>query len=133
MAASPNGKLFTLFSEDGRLKVVSADFQKTLAEIDTGISAPLSQMEWCGVDSIVLHWPGTVWVVGPAGDWIKYSYNGAVHLAPEADGLRIFSSEACEYLQRVPKATEDVFKIGSTSPGSILYDARDLYEVCLTK
>jgi hypothetical protein len=99
-----------------------------LAEIATTMSVPPLQMEWCGNDSVVLHWEHTVWVVGPAGDWIKYSYDGTVHLVSEPDGLRIFSSGSCDFLQRVPQSLESVFKIGSTAPVAILYDAKDLYD-----
>ncbi|KND02893.1 tethering complex subunit VPS16 [Spizellomyces punctatus DAOM BR117] len=128
MSVSPNGKFLALFTTDGRLWVVSTDFQKNLAEFSTNSSTPPVQMTWCGTDAVVLHWPDTVLMVGPFGDWIKYSYEGIVHLVPEVDGVRIISDERCEFLQRVPTAIEDIFKIGSTAPGAILFDALEHFE-----
>jgi hypothetical protein len=128
MAVSPNGQLLSLFCKDGKLKVLSIDFQTKLAEIATTMTLPPLQMEWCGNDSVVLHWEDTVWVVGPAGDWIKYSYDGTVYLISEPDGLRIISSGGCDFLQRVPLSVEAVFRIGSTAPAAILFDAKDLYD-----
>ncbi|KAI8809803.1 Vps16, N-terminal region-domain-containing protein [Cladochytrium replicatum] len=136
MAVSPNGKVLALFTADGRLWVVSSDFQKELAEFSTGSATPPLQMTWfvtsekciCAEDSVVMHWEDTLLMVGPFGDWIKYSYDGVVSMVPEVDGVRIISSDKCEFLQKVPDACEKVFKIGSTDPGAILYDAFELFE-----
>ncbi|KAI8911364.1 Vps16, N-terminal region-domain-containing protein [Powellomyces hirtus] len=128
MSVSPNGKFLALFTADGRLWVLSTDFQNKLAEFSTSSDSPPIQMTWCGIDSVVLHWPDTVLMVGPFGDWIKYSFDGTVHLVSELDGVRIISTDKCEFLQRVPSATEAIFKIGSTSPGAVLYDAFEHFE-----
>src|SRR3954451_21195770 len=56
----------------------------------------------CGTDSVVLYWDKLVLMVGPFGDWIKYSYDDAIYLVPEIDGVRIISSDKCEFLQKVP-------------------------------
>ncbi|TPX34404.1 hypothetical protein SmJEL517_g02979 [Synchytrium microbalum] len=128
ISASPNGKYLALFTADGRLWVVSSDFQKSLAEFSTNSNVPPLQMTWCGTDSVVLHWPDTLLVVGPFGDWIKYTYDGVVHMVTEIDGVRIITSDKCEFLQRVPTTTEDVFKIGSTKPGAVLFDAMEHFE-----
>ncbi|KAJ3016348.1 hypothetical protein HKX48_004067 [Thoreauomyces humboldtii] len=117
MSVSPNGKFLALFTADGRLWVVSTDFQNNLAEFATSSSTPPVQMTWCGTDSVVLHWPDTVLMVGPFGDWIKYSFEGIVQLVPEVDGVRIITT-----------ATEAVFKIGSTAPGAVLFDAFEHFE-----
>jgi hypothetical protein len=41
-------------------------------------------------------------MVGPFGDYIKYSYDDAIYLIPEIDGVRVISSDKCEFLQKVP-------------------------------
>ncbi|KAJ1549328.1 hypothetical protein HK096_000121, partial [Nowakowskiella sp. JEL0078] len=128
ISVAPSGKVLALFTADGRLWVVSSDFQKNFAEFSTNSTTPPLQMTWCGVDSVVLHWEDTVLMVGPFGDWIKYSYEGVVNMVPEVDGVRIITFEKCELLQRVPDACEKVFKIGSTSPGAILFDALEHFE-----
>jgi hypothetical protein len=90
IALSPNGKLIGLFNTVvGKLFVYSSDFQRSLAEISINSTSKPLQMEWCGADSIVLCWESSILVVGPLGDWLKYSYPGRVHLTSEVDGLRM--------------------------------------------
>ncbi|KAH9267559.1 hypothetical protein BASA84_000611 [Batrachochytrium salamandrivorans] len=128
MAVSPNAKFLALFTGDGRLWVVSSDFQTNLAEFRTNSSVPPAQMTWCGNDSVLLHWEDTILMVGPSGDWIKYAHEGVVHIVNEIDSARIISNVSCELLERVPVSTEGIFRIGSTTPGAILFDAREHFE-----
>lgn len=80
--------------------------------------------------------PGTVVVfidtmlvmVGPFGDFVKYPYSTTLHMVSEYDGVRIITNHECEFLQRVPESTEDIFKIGSVSSTAMLYDAAEAYE-----
>ncbi|KAJ3100662.1 hypothetical protein HDU97_002005 [Phlyctochytrium planicorne] len=132
---SPDGKFLALFSSDGRLSVVSTDFQRNLAEFSTGSKTPPLSVAWCGSDAVVLHWKDTILVVGPFGDWIKYTVDGEVQLRSEIDGVRIVSKSTHSFLQRVPilkfcnlDAVEQIFKVGSTSAGAILFDAFDSFE-----
>jgi hypothetical protein len=96
-----------------------------------------------------MYWDKIVLMIGPFGDWIKFSYDDPIFLSSEIDGVRITSNDKCELLQKVPgkakivwgkrkstqrscfiiAATEDIFKIGSTSPAAMLFDALDHYEV----
>ncbi|PKK73317.1 vacuolar protein sorting-associated protein 16 [Rhizophagus irregularis] len=128
MAVSPNGKFLALFTSDGKLWVVSTDFQKNLSEFATKSQVPPQQLIWCGTDSVVLYWDKIVLMVGPFGDYIKYSYDDAIYLIPEIDGVRVISSDKCEFLQKVPNVTEEIFKIGSTAPAAMLFDALDHFE-----
>lgn len=50
----------------------------------------------------MLYWDKIVLMVGPFGDWIKFSYEGPIFLISEVDGVRIMSADKCEMLQRVP-------------------------------
>ncbi|KAF9570847.1 hypothetical protein EC968_001335 [Mortierella alpina] len=128
MSVSPDGKFLALFTSEGKLWVVSTDFQKNLSEFATRSQVPPRQLVWCGTDSVVLYWDKIVLMVGPYGDWIKYTYDDAIFLIPEIDGVRVISSEKCEFLQKVPDVTENIFKIGSTAPAAMLYDALDHFE-----
>ncbi|RUS27514.1 Vps16, N-terminal region-domain-containing protein [Jimgerdemannia flammicorona] len=137
MAVSPNGKFLALFTTEGKILVVSTDFQKNLSEFGTKSKIPPQQLVWCGTDSVILYWDTqlkpelsqrVVLMVGPFGDWIKYSYDDAIYLIPEVDGARIMSADKCEFLQKVPNQTEEIFKSGSTSPAALLYDALDHFE-----
>ncbi|KAI8327280.1 Vps16, C-terminal region-domain-containing protein [Choanephora cucurbitarum] len=120
--------ILALFTSDGKLWVVSTDFQKNLSEYATKSKIAPQQLVWCGTDSVILYWDKIVLMVGPFGDWIKYTYDDPIFLASEIDGARIISNDKCELLQKVPTSTENIFKIGSTEPPAMLFDALDHYE-----
>lgn len=67
-------------------------------------------------------------MVGPKNRSIQYDYEESLVLVPECDGVRIISNSYTEFLQLVPDSTVSVFKIGSTSPAAMLYDALDHHE-----
>jgi hypothetical protein len=46
MAVSPNGKFLALFTSEGKLWVVSTDFQKSLSEFETKSMIPPLQLAW---------------------------------------------------------------------------------------
>lgn len=56
----------------------------------------------CGTDSVVMYWDKVVLMIGPFGDWIKFSYDDPIFLSSEIDGVRITSNDKCELLQKVP-------------------------------
>jgi len=85
-------------------------------------------MAWCGMDSVLLYWDEDLMMVGPVGDPVHYFYDEPIILIPECDGVRILSNTNLEFLQRVPDSTESIFKIGSTSPAALLYDALDHFD-----
>ncbi|CUS14045.1 unnamed protein product [Tuber aestivum] len=130
ISVSPNGKYVTLCSVEGKVWVIRSDFQEKLSEYDTGTGGEElpRAVEWCGNDSVVLAWDEEVHMIGPRGSVLKHYYDNFVHLAPEIDGIRIITTEKCEFLQKVPDGTEDIFKIGATAPASILLDAVDQLE-----
>ncbi|KAJ1980367.1 Vacuolar protein [Dimargaris verticillata] len=130
MSVSPNGKFLALYVDDGRIWVVSSDFQKSLSEyrLDSSEALSLQQLVWCGTDAVCASLGRTMVLVGPFGDSLQFTYPGAVHLVQEIDGVRVFSDDRCEFFHKVPEATEDVFKIGSTSSAAMLYDAYEYYE-----
>jgi hypothetical protein len=74
-------------------------FLETTSFVDKVI---VEQMVWCGTDSVVLYWDKILLMVGPYGDWIKYTYEEPIYLIPECDGVRIISNQKCEFLQKVP-------------------------------
>ncbi|CAI9287848.1 unnamed protein product [Lactuca saligna] len=88
----------------------------------------LEQLFWCGMDSVLLYWHDMLMMVGLYGDLIRYLYDEPIILIPECDGARILSNLNMEFLQRVPSSTESIFKIGSTEPTTLLYDALDHFD-----
>ena len=125
LTVSPTGKNVAAFSESGQLWVFSTDFMSTPLEFNTRSKVPPQQMVWCGIECVTCYWDSVLLVVGPYGDWIKYNYeaDSELILVTEIDGLRIISSKVNEFLQRVPSKTEAIFRIGSTHPAAMLYDA----------
>lgn len=128
MVVSRNGKLLALFTHDGRLLVVSTDFSKIIFEYNCESALPPEQLAWCGMDSVLLYWDDMLLMVGPYGDPVRYIYDEPIVLIPECDGVRILSNTIMEFLQRVPDSTVSIFKIGSTSPAALLYDALDHFD-----
>ena len=75
LSPSPNGKSLALLTSSGTLWVVSADFQRSLAEFDTrsvaGGEDEVRQVEWCGNDAVLVTWETTAVLVGPFGDTLQ--------------------------------------------------------------
>ncbi|KAL9081601.1 MAG: hypothetical protein Q9159_007217 [Coniocarpon cinnabarinum] len=128
MSVSPNGRFVALYTDDGKVWVVSGDFQEKLSEYDTKARTVPKDMQWCGSDAVVLAWEDEVHLVGPSGASSKYYYDVWVHLIADVDGIRIFTNDVCEFLQRVPDVSEDTFNIGSTAPPAVLLDAIEQFE-----
>jgi hypothetical protein len=49
-------------------------------------------------------------------------------LVSEVDGLRIIGNSSAQLLRRVADCLVDIFRIGATSPGATLLDARTLFD-----
>ena len=122
LRVSPNRQFLAIFTTTGKLLVVTMDFSRIISDFDTKSSAPPEQLAWCGDDSVVLYWAEILLMVGPHGDWIKYSYEIPAKLTSEIDGLRVITSERHEFIFRVPHALVDACSIGSTTPAAMLRD-----------
>ncbi|EME47796.1 hypothetical protein DOTSEDRAFT_78000 [Dothistroma septosporum NZE10] len=127
---SPNGKFIALYTDDGKVWVISADFQERFSEYDTKARTPPKDMEWCGDNAVAIAWEDEVHLIGPHGAaWKLQDYTSFVHLLPDVDGLRIMNNDVCEFLQKVdPDTTEEVFKLGSDAPAAVLLDAIEQLE-----
>lgn len=88
MAFSPNGRFLACFTQDAMLTVISTSFETKVLDFDTseGATTPPLALEWCGEDSVVLHWKNMgILMVGPYGDWLRFPYpqTESLHLLPE--------------------------------------------------
>eukprot|EP00850_Spirogloea_muscicola_P020034 SM000206S06243 [mRNA] locus=s206:68260:73829:+ [translate_table: standard] len=131
MAVSPNGAFVALFTHEGRLLVLSSDFSTSLSDIEMELVPPPDQLVWCGVDSVLLWWEEEqmLQMVGPSGDSVTFVQDEpGLALVPEVDGVRLLTSSAMEFLHRVPDSTVSIFRIGSTAPGALLFDALDHFD-----
>ncbi|KAJ1335453.1 vacuolar protein sorting-associated protein 16 [Microdochium nivale] len=123
IGVSPNGKFAALYSADGKAHVITADFQNRLSEYDSKSQISPKYLEWCGNDAVVIAWDDEVNIVGPNGAVARYFYEDGVHVITDLDGVRLLSNKVCDFLQKVPDVTEDVFRYGTESPASVLLDA----------
>ncbi|KAI3646396.1 hypothetical protein MP228_009324 [Amoeboaphelidium protococcarum] len=133
MVLSNNGKLLACCDTNGRVKVLSSDYTKQYLDFDTE-TIP-QQLCWCGNDSILVQLDdGMVLMLGPSGDWIKFDYGNSmdsqsssilpIYMLNELDGCRVMhSGGSIDFYSRVSDSQEQVFGIGSTSDGALLYDA----------
>ncbi|OXV09517.1 hypothetical protein Egran_02724 [Elaphomyces granulatus] len=100
VSVSPTGRFVALFTNDGKVWVVSSDFQNKFSEYDSKAKTPPMTIEWCGDDSVILAWEDEIHMVGPNGAAAKSAFV-------------------------TDDVTEDVFRLGSTSPASVLLDSVD--------
>ena len=146
MAIAPNGRFLACFTESAMLTVLSTSFDTKVLDFDTsqGSSLPPLTMQWCGEDSVVLHWKNLgCLMVGPFGDWLRYPYDdddddnndgggeessSSIYLLPEIDGCRVMTeSGRIEILQRVPPMTALLLRLGSIETSAMLLDAADAF------
>lgn len=127
MAVSQNAKFLAAFTHDGRLVIMTTDLSDIIFEHTCESALPPEQLAWCGMDSVLLYWDDMLLMVGVGGS-VQYFYDEPVIIIPECDGARILSNTSMEFLQRVPDSTVSIFKIGSTEPAALLYDALDHFD-----
>jgi hypothetical protein len=125
VSISPNGRFVALYTEDAKIWVISSDFQNKLSEYDSKARTMPKDVQWCGNNSVVLAWEDEVHMLGPNGAALKYYYDGWVHILPDVDGVRLITNDVCEFLQKVPEDSEEVFRPGSNAPASVLLDAAE--------
>ncbi|OQS02820.1 vacuolar protein sorting-associated protein [Thraustotheca clavata] len=129
IAIAPNGKFMAIYTQDGVLTVLNTAFDKKILTFETSSKSTPKSMLWCGEDSVILYWQNLgLIMVGPYGSWLKFPCDGPVELCQEVDSCRIYSSRSHELLMRVPTATENIKRIGSTSPAAMLFDALDAFD-----
>lgn len=125
---SPNGKFIALYTDDGKVWVISSDFQDRYSEYESRVKTPPKDLQWCGNNAVVLAWEDEIHLVGPNGAAVTYYYESWVHLLPDVDGIRVITNDRCEFLQKVSDSIEETFRLGSTSPASVLLDAIEQLE-----
>ncbi|EGC36173.1 hypothetical protein DICPUDRAFT_32286 [Dictyostelium purpureum] len=130
MEISPCGKKLACFDRKGTLLILNIDGSHSSAPERMDTKSPkVPTLKWCGSDGIVMYWDSIakepVFIFFSNGDWAKITLEQPVSLVTEIDGVRIISDTTSEFFHRVSDVTVDLFKIGTTSPSSILYDATE--------
>lgn len=128
MAVSQNNRHVALFADSGRLWIGSADLRKRYCEFDTKCPSRPKQLVWCGTEAVITYWGNVLLVIGRQGDHINYSYDSAIWLVLEMDGVRVLSNLIHEMIQKVPVVVQQIFRINSTDPGSYLLEASKQFQ-----
>ncbi|KAF1996789.1 vacuolar protein sorting-associated protein [Amniculicola lignicola CBS 123094] len=128
ISVSPRGEFLAFYTEDGKVWVVSGDWSEKLSEYNSRAKTVPKDMQWCGSNAVALAWEDEVHLIGPKSAATKFYYDSFLHLLPDVDGLRILTNDLCEYLQKVPDETVDVFRLGSSSPAAHLVEASSLLD-----
>ncbi|KAL2315263.1 hypothetical protein POMI540_1304 [Schizosaccharomyces pombe] len=126
ISISPNARYLALYESVGKVRVISSDFSKELLDLrlpETVAEASLKQMAWCGNDAVVLVHENLLTLVGPFGGSVPYLYNHTPIVSTEVDGVRILTKDSSEFLRKVPAPLENIFHIGSKTPGAKLVEA----------
>ncbi|CBX96515.1 similar to vacuolar protein sorting vps16 [Plenodomus lingam JN3] len=125
---SPRAEFLAFYTDDGKVWVVSGDWSEKLSEYDSGVKTVPKDMQWCGSNAVALAWEDEVHLIGPNSAATKFYYDTWVHLLPDVDGIRLFTNEVCEFIQKVPDEAVEVFRLGSDSPAANLLEASSLLD-----
>ncbi|RDW88687.1 vacuolar protein-like protein sorting vps16 [Coleophoma cylindrospora] len=129
ISVSPNGRFVAIYTGTGKAYVITSDFQNRLSEHSSKSKITPKDLQWCGNDAVVIAWEDEVHIIGPSNAAAKYFYDGRVHLIADHDGVRLITNNVCDFLQKVPEVTDEVFRFGTESPASILLDAVEQLEM----
>ncbi len=66
-SVSPTGRFVALITAEGKVWVVSSDFQSKYSEYDPDSRVTPRSVEWCGDDAVVIAWEDEVHLIGPSG------------------------------------------------------------------
>jgi hypothetical protein len=128
ISVSPRGEFLAFYTDDGKVWVVSGDWSEKLSEYNSRAKTVPKDMQWCGSNAVALAWEDEVHLIGPKSVATKFYYDTWVHLLPDVDGLRLLTNDICEYLEKVPDETVEVFRLGSDSPAANLLEASSLLD-----
>ena len=71
VGVSPNGLYVTLYTDDGKVWVITSDFQRKIGEYESKARTMPKDVQWCGNDSVLLAWEDEVHMIGPDGALLK--------------------------------------------------------------
>ena len=74
---SPNGLYVALYTEDGKVWVITSDFQNKIGEHESKARTVPKDVQWCGNDSVLLAWEDEVHMIGPNGAALKSAYSAS--------------------------------------------------------
>ncbi|KAG4068339.1 hypothetical protein HA402_007859 [Bradysia odoriphaga] len=134
MSVSYNHAYIALYTNNGIVWMGTSDLETKFCEFNTGRTERLLQISWIldsencrSSDAIVITYPSLLIVISVAGDSNLYSYDPAIFLIPEMDGVRVLTNNCHEMIQKVPKCVNNIFAINSQESSSWLFEAHKKY------
>ncbi|XP_054746626.1 vacuolar protein sorting-associated protein 16 homolog isoform X2 [Anastrepha obliqua] len=134
MSVSYNHQNLALYTNNGLLWLGTVDMNKKYCEFDTGRKDIPRQIEWVmnaeknQADAVVISYPSFLLVVNCNGDKNLFTYDPAIFLVAEMDGVRIITNSAHEMIQKLPKCVQNIFAVNSQEPSSFLFEAQKKYQ-----
>lgn len=129
ISRSFNNRHIAMCTNTGHLWMGSSDLKTKYCEFDTVRTEMPKQIEWCidaddplKADALVVVYPMILLIVDINGESNVYTYDPAIFLIPEMDGVRILSNGLHELIQKVPKSITNIFGIAE-QPSSLLFES----------
>lgn len=130
ISVSFNNRHVAMCTNTGVLWMGSSDLRTKYCDFKTGRTEIPKQMEWCidaenplQAEALVLTYASILLIVGINGDSNIYTYDPAIFLAPEMDGVRVLTNGYHEFIQKVPKCVSNIFGISISEPSSFLFES----------
>lgn len=130
MSVSFNNRHIAMCSNTGIVWMGTSDLKTKYCEFNTGRTEIPKQIEWCvdadnpmKAEAVVIKYPSILLIVGINGDSNIYTYDSAIFLVPEMDGVRVLTTVCHEFIQKVPKCVANIFGISISEPSSFLFES----------
>ncbi|CAD6994611.1 unnamed protein product [Ceratitis capitata] len=114
--------------------VGNSGYEEKYCEFDTGRKDIPRQIEWVmdseknQAEAVVISYPSFLLIVNRNGDKNLFTYDPAIFLVAEMDGVRIITNSAHEMIQKLPKCVQNIFAVNSQEPSSFLFEAQKKYQ-----
>lgn len=124
-----NHKHIAFYTNSGNVWMGSLNFEK-YCEYTTGRSENPNDISWIldseGSDKafgVAITYNSILLIIALNGESVTYSYDQAIVIIQEMDGVRIISNGCHEMLQIIPKSIINTFAINSQEASSFLFEA----------
>lgn len=120
VSISPNQNFAALYAANS-IYILDGEFNDLLIQHEN--VSNVSDLRWCSNDVVVYTCNNSLNVLGPTLETLKFYTSGTPYLHAEIDGLYYLTNDGLNFFSRVSNITEETFKIGSSSPSSVLLDS----------
>lgn len=130
ISVSFNNRHVAMCTNTGILWMGTSCLRTKYCEFNTGRTEMPKQIEWCidadnplKAEAVLVTYPSILLIVGINGDSNIYTYDPAILLVPEMDGVRVLTNGYHEFIQKVPKCVSNIFGISISEPSSFLFES----------